>query len=107
MGFSDATQISFMLYFSLFNRCKLPDYENDTYLVQNDYHRSLIDKYIPRENGPNATDYDQCNINVFANQTSTENDSLTEPSRQRCSAWIFSKGTYGKTIVTEVNNVVI
>jgi OCT family organic cation transporter-like MFS transporter 4/5 len=93
----------FQIIFKNFKkRCKIPDYENDTFAVQNDFHADLIAKYIPSE-GPNTTQYDKCSIHVFANQTNPINSSSTEFTKLKCSSWVFSEKVYRKTIVTDVS----
>lgn len=69
--------------------------ENDTYEIQNEYHKSLIDVYIPFKNSHNNT-YDSCNIKNY-DQNKINNFSLV-----KCDKWVYSKKYFDETIVTQV-----
>ncbi|RNA13310.1 organic cation transporter -like [Brachionus plicatilis] len=55
---------SFSFYAATPNyRCQIPSYPNDTYEIQNDFHKNLVDKYIPRSSDNSYRDkYDKCRI---------------------------------------------
>jgi hypothetical protein len=52
--------------------------ENDTYEIWNEYHRTLVDMYIPNKNDDTLKGkYDKCNLKIFNNET---NSNLTKCS---------------------------
>ncbi|XP_061177670.1 organic cation transporter protein-like [Saccostrea echinata] len=82
------------------HRCGIPDFDNDTYRVQNSQHQELIQKYIPI--GPDGL-YDKCHMYRFNQSTrSVLNDSGT---LEECSSWVFDKTLFDETIVTKMNLV--
>ncbi len=72
------------------------NYENDSYEIQGDGHKYLIDKYIPFEHD-NSTEFDRCKLNQFINDTH-----LVANSSFKCDSWVFSNKYYKKTIVNDV-----
>ena len=75
-------------------RCKLENYMNDSYEIQGDDHKYLIDKYIPFENN-SLNEFDKCKLNQFINGTLFN-------STYKCDSWVFSNKYYSKTIVNDV-----
>lgn len=88
---------SFSFYAATPNyRCQIPSYPNDTYEIQNDFHKNLVDKYIPRSSDNSYRDkYDKCRIKVFNGE---KKFNLT-----KCENWVYSKKYFDNTLVTEVN----
>ncbi|RMZ92891.1 organic cation transporter -like, partial [Brachionus plicatilis] len=79
-------------------RCKIPGYENDTYEIQNDYHQSLVDNYIPLLSDQSFKGiYDKCNIKSFPNKNNFSLD--------QCNEWVYSKQYFQTTLITEWNLV--
>lgn len=82
---------------SKFIRCKIPELDNDTYEIQGDFHRLLIDKYIPlKQDGK----YETCLVNVFNSTRLNSNSSFYETN---CDEYVYSKKFYEKTLVTDVS----
>ncbi|XP_034334409.2 organic cation transporter protein [Magallana gigas] len=87
------------------HRCALPALENDTYEIQNEAHRSLVEIYIPNTDPDDETLlYDRCNYFVYTNDTVTN---FTKDSKQKtkCSEWVYSDDIHGKTFATKMNIV--
>lgn len=85
-----------------FYRCALPALENDTYEIQNEAHRSLVEIYIPNTDPDDETLlYDRCNYFVYTNDTVIN---FTKDSKQKtkCSEWVYSDDIHGKTFATKV-----
>ena len=70
-------------------RCALPNYPNDTYEIQSEYHQHLINLTIP-ENEEKDVDYDQCHVNINGTKT-------------KCSKWVYSTEIYKSTFTSEVS----
>ena len=89
-------------------RCKIPNLDNDTYEITNDYHQYLINKYIPPPSSKSYKDeYNKCEIKVY-NLNSTENDDLSSNNTfrlQKCKEWVYSKKYFQNTLVTDWNYV--
>jgi hypothetical protein len=81
-------------------RCKIPELNNDSYEIQNEYHKHLISKYIVIKS-ENPTVYDECRIKVYTDNNTT-NSTSSEYILQSCDSWVFSKAIFNKTIVTDV-----
>ncbi|KAK7491564.1 hypothetical protein BaRGS_00017203, partial [Batillaria attramentaria] len=65
------------------HRCKIPGYPNDTYEIQNDYHRSLINRTIPLQSDGS---YAECSIYSSGGEEPPESThNRTETS---CSEWL-------------------
>jgi hypothetical protein len=79
----------------VYDRCKIPGFENDTFAIQSQYHQELIDQNIPIVNS-SSPKYDKCNLKV--SNSSDESDIRLE----KCRSWVFSDEYYGKTITTDV-----
>ena len=76
--------------------CSLPGWENnDTYKIQNEYHRELIEKFIPSPKDSSLGKYDQCKIK---NYTSFENFTINS-----CGKWVYSREFFKDSMITEVS----
>jgi hypothetical protein len=74
--------------------------DNDTFLIQNDYHEALVDYYIPKLSN-SSKDYDRCYIKVYKNHTESPEKS-SNYTKEKCKSWVYSNTIYRKTIVTDV-----
>lgn len=80
------------------NRCKLPNYPNDTFLSQGPAHDDLIKAFIPTElSADNDVIYKQCY--VFSTPGS---GNVTGGPEQSCSAWVYDRTVYENTFASEV-----
>lgn len=87
------------------HRCKLPNYANDTFEIQSDEHRRLIDYYIPEKDAKKGVTnrYDGCHIKYYSNESSlSSNGSSSNFSLNSCNEWVYSKEFYQTTIVAKV-----
>lgn len=83
-------------------RCKLPGYANDTFQIQSDHHRQLVDYYIPPP-GKNTlkNKYDSCHLkHYFNNETSFVNKSSTLVT---CNEWVYSTEYFDETLISRVS----
>ncbi|XP_061172603.1 organic cation transporter protein-like [Saccostrea echinata] len=70
-------------------RCKLPDWQNDTFAVQNEYHKSIINSSIPTTSDGK---YKECEI-------------IRNGTIGTCTEWVFDISTFSNTIVSQFNLV--
>ncbi|XP_059146327.1 organic cation transporter-like protein [Physella acuta] len=94
------------------HRCALPGFENDTYLIQDEYHFKAVNAAIPSfsRNG-----FSQCN---FYNHTASEDDTEAVQSKdlasngrklntslQSCDTWVYDRSSFEETLVSKFNMV--
>jgi hypothetical protein len=74
-------------------------YINDTFEIQNENHRLIVDKYIPLDMNllSNKNNYDQCQI-----RTLFPNEPENNLTVNKCNEWVFSREYFDHTIVTDV-----
>ncbi|XP_045194844.2 organic cation transporter protein-like [Mercenaria mercenaria] len=79
------------------HRCAIPGLENDTYEIQNEYHRELVNRTIPL--APSGEDYyyDQCHY-MFVN-----NDG--EETLEKCGRWVYDKTIFKSSLAADLNMV--
>ncbi|XP_046582091.1 organic cation transporter protein-like [Haliotis rubra] len=65
-------------------RCKIPFLENDTYAVQDDHHKQLIEMFIPKL----ADAYSKCTLYDVHNNSSRADGNN---SQRTCDAWVYDK----------------
>ncbi len=76
------------------HRCKLPGWElNDTYEIQNDYHKEMIQKYIPPPKDEFLGDYDGCHLKIIDNENVT---------LESCQSWVYSRKYFKETMISKV-----
>ena len=81
-------------------RCKLPGYDNDTFQIQSEHHRQLVDHFIP-PSGENTLRnvYDSCNLKLY--------NGSNESSLIACNEWVYSKEFFDETVMSRVRKVVL
>lgn len=95
-----AKHSDFLLFFFK-KRCRLPEeiYPNDTWEVQSDYHRQLIDQFIPPSDD---YAYDQCNL--YRHDDITSGSTATNISKYACSEWVYSKEIFKESFTSYVRD---
>ena len=84
-------------------RCKIPSLENDTYEIMGEWHRELVDKYVPKASGKSFKGpYDTCNLKVYFNDTDTNNEYSMNFTANKCDKWVYSKKYYESTLNSHV-----
>ncbi len=74
---------------------------NDTFQIQDDYHKFLVDSNIPKVSDGS---YDKCYIKAYKNETVNNATNTNLPyTKQKCNSWVYSDLIYKKTIVTDVS----
>lgn len=85
----------------MLNRCKIPEFENDTYEIIDESHNSLINQYIQKLN-KTAQPYDKCSINIVNETLKNQYSMNNNETSYKCEKWVYSKKYYTKTITTDV-----
>ncbi|XP_036361572.1 organic cation transporter protein-like [Octopus sinensis] len=96
----DGLQIGSMIFIvpDLDYRCAIPGYDNDTYKIQSEIHKELINEYILKSEDEGEVVYDKCLI--YSN--TTENGNRTT---QMCSSWVYDKTNTHTSITSQLNLV--
>ena len=74
-------------------RCALPGYANDTFKIQSESHRSLINQSIPLDGDGG---YEKCLI-----YSGTTNGS-GHTTAQRCNSWVYDRSLFSSTLGMKV-----
>ncbi|XP_033740113.1 organic cation transporter protein-like [Pecten maximus] len=88
-------------------RCKIPDLENDTYIIRSHYQQNLINNYIPPSWDDDTLDYDQCHLYSFDHQN-VKFDNSSRPvnaSLVQCNEWVYSDSVFDETFTSKFNIV--
>ena len=76
-------------------RCAIPDYENDTYAIQSQFHQQLINATIPPPGDDDEDmEYSKCEIYEDHNGTMVTTT---------CNQWVYDKSVFKSTFLSEVN----
>ncbi|KAJ8314438.1 hypothetical protein KUTeg_006588 [Tegillarca granosa] len=67
-------------------RCKIPGYSNDTYAIQNENHKRLVQENIPPSTDPKHV-YDECHIYSQSVNNVSHIDHVSNTSLTKCSEW--------------------
>lgn len=79
-------------------RCKIPNNTDDTFEIKSEYHKNLIDKFIPfLSNSSFMGIYEKCTVRSYLDNKSLDNFTINQ-----CNEWVFSKEYYENTLITEV-----
>ncbi|KAJ8315875.1 LOW QUALITY PROTEIN: hypothetical protein KUTeg_008025 [Tegillarca granosa] len=83
------------------HRCAIPGLDNDTYAIQNDYHRYLINLTIPQSEDETTT-YEQCHVyNINISDSST----FQNPNKIQCTSWVYDRSIFKSTFTEKINLV--
>ena len=81
-------------------RCQIPAMSNDTYVIQDDRHRALVNKTVPEdENAEHG--YAQCTIFKDWNDTKLINGTRTRDVVP-CDAWVYDWTEFDSSFITQV-----
>ena len=81
-------------------RCQIPAMSNDTYVIQDDRHRALVNKTVPEdENAEHG--YAQCTVFKDWNDTQLTNGTRTGDVVP-CEAWVYDWTEFDSSFITQV-----
>lgn len=79
------------------HRCAIPGWENDTYVVQSDYHLAAINKSIPSAPSDEDYPYDQCHYIKITNDG--------DETLEKCDRWVYDKSIFKTSLGADLNMV--
>ena len=77
-------------------RCQIPGLDNDTFVVQNTMHQSIINHTIPPTDDEIHA-YDRCHYYEYSNFT----DGI-QRRKVKCSKWVYDTDTFHETFTSKV-----
>ncbi|KAL8581702.1 hypothetical protein ACOMHN_043120 [Nucella lapillus] len=85
------------------HRCQVPGLANDTFSIQNDAHRMMVNRSVPMTSIDGDVSYAKCDVYMdrdeqHANRTMYDD---TEP----CDSWVYDDTDFEKTIATQFDLV--
>ncbi|XP_033739920.1 organic cation transporter protein-like [Pecten maximus] len=87
------------------HRCQIPGYENDTFTLQNDIHRNLVNASIPLASPDDDFLYDKCHMYTCNDGQSAANCAIQNRTRIKCSSWVYDRETFHETFTSKTNLV--
>ncbi|XP_069140758.1 organic cation transporter protein-like [Argopecten irradians] len=87
------------------HRCQIPGYENDTYALQSEFHRTLVNASIPLADSDEDFLYDKCHIYTCNNGESAANCPIQNRTRTKCSSWVYDTETFHETFTSKTDLV--
>ncbi|XP_067674641.1 organic cation transporter protein-like [Haliotis asinina] len=79
------------------HRCAIPGLSNDTYAIQGDNHRRLVNLTIPVKDGA----FSKCN--VYTDDVTDLDQRADNSSQSQCSKWVYDKSMFTSTITEDLN----
>lgn len=88
------------------HRCALPKWDNDTYAVQNNYHRQHINLSVPLVTYPSSDEEKMSKCELFGQYSSDSNTTHNSTTyTYKCQSYVYEKTDFETTFVTEMNLV--
>ncbi|WAR08498.1 OCTL-like protein [Mya arenaria] len=95
--------MTIVVLFTPAHRCKLPNFKNDTYAIQNAYHESLVNVTIPLSSDPTKV-YEECQM--YRIEGGAEfGGTLGNHSLATCTEWVYDKSVFFETFTSKANLV--
>ncbi|XP_067674796.1 organic cation transporter protein-like [Haliotis asinina] len=79
--------------------CAIPGLSNDTYAIQGDNHRRLVNLTIPVKDGA----FSKCN--VYTDDVTDLDQRADNSSQSQCSKWVYDKSMFTSTITEDLSLV--
>ncbi|XP_022331022.2 organic cation transporter protein-like isoform X2 [Crassostrea virginica] len=71
------------------HRCKIPDWQNDTFAIQSDQHAEIVNSSIPiNQDGK----YSECDL-------------IQNGTKEKCTEWVYDLSTFSNTVPSQFNLV--
>ncbi|XP_078314378.1 organic cation transporter protein-like isoform X2 [Crassostrea virginica] len=71
------------------HRCKIPDWQNDTFAIQSDQHAEIVNSSIPIN--PDGK-YSECEL-------------IQNGTKEKCTEWVYDLSTFSNTVPSQFNLV--
>ena len=93
----------------LFFRCKLTDWDNDTYSIQGNLHQFYINQSIPTKIDGQNVIYSECH--AYNHQAGGTYDVIKEnrpinSTEEECKEWVYDQSVFRTTFTAQVHSIV-
>ncbi|XP_060606468.1 organic cation transporter protein-like [Ruditapes philippinarum] len=79
------------------HRCAIPGLENDTFEIQNDYHREIVNRTIPLATPSDDFYYDQCHYRLV----NYDGHEMID----KCNKWVYDKSIFTTSLAADLDMV--
>ncbi|XP_076439510.1 organic cation transporter protein-like [Babylonia areolata] len=86
------------------HRCQIPSWQGDTYAIQNEEHRLVVNQTIPMEHSDDSS-YSQCSIFTRGNHSTVTNHSEESRQLQDCHAWVYDTSEVETSVISQFDLV--
>ncbi|XP_076439518.1 organic cation transporter protein-like isoform X2 [Babylonia areolata] len=86
------------------HRCQIPGWQGDTYAIQNEEHRLVVNQTIPMEHSDDSS-YSQCSIFTRGNHSTVTNHSEESRQLQDCHAWVYDTSEVETSVISQFDLV--
>ncbi|KAK3098565.1 hypothetical protein FSP39_020715 [Pinctada imbricata] len=83
------------------HRCRIPGYPGDSYSIQNNHHRELVNASIPLKDDTDGEEYEKCHYYVI----NVSDVSAGRGEKRKCDEWVYDTAIFLSTFTAEVNLV--
>ncbi|ESO89334.1 hypothetical protein LOTGIDRAFT_106021 [Lottia gigantea] len=87
------------------HRCAIPGYDNDTYAVQSEYHRQLINESVPYESTDGHYQLASCLLYTTGNYSYDGHHIPFNATTTSCSKYVYDESVFTATATTKLNMV--
>ncbi|XP_076436845.1 organic cation transporter protein-like [Babylonia areolata] len=98
------SMIAVIIFHVPHHRCQIPGWQGDTYTIQNEEHRLVVNQTIPMEHSDDSS-YSQCSIFTRGNHSTVTNHSEESRQLQDCHAWVYDTSEVETSIISQFDLV--
>ncbi|KAL8581700.1 hypothetical protein ACOMHN_043118 [Nucella lapillus] len=85
------------------HRCHVPGLANDTFSIQNNAHKMMVNRSIPMASVDGDVSYSKWD--VYTDRDSQYSNRTLHEARQPCDSWVYDDTDFENTIVTQVSSI--
>ncbi|XP_076439513.1 organic cation transporter protein-like [Babylonia areolata] len=98
------TMLPVFIFHMPYHRCQIPGWQGDTYAIQNEEHRLVVNQTIPMEHSDDSS-YSQCSIFTRGNHSTVTNHSEESRQLQDCHAWVYDTSVVETSVISQFDLV--
>ncbi|XP_076469494.1 organic cation transporter protein-like isoform X2 [Babylonia areolata] len=98
------TMLAVIIFHVPYHRCQIPGWQGDTYAIQNEEHRLVVNQTIPMEHSDDSS-YSQCSIFTRGNHSTVTNHSEESRQLQDCHAWVYDTSVVETSVISQFDLV--
>ncbi|XP_076438007.1 organic cation transporter protein-like [Babylonia areolata] len=98
------TMLAVIIFHVPRHRCQIPGWQGDTYAIQNEEHRLVVNQTIPMEHSDDSS-YSQCSIFTRGNHSTVTNHSEESRQLQDCHAWVYDTSVVETSVISQFDLV--